>query len=194
MPPERGSLARLPGKTERAMDLTTSISRTISSARLESGTRCSRQPSCIVPSSGLKPGMVQIRPATSISSQRAPIASLDRPAVQNRELHAPRGNRGRFAQPTDKCGNIVNRRSAVAAAPASCWSARGDRDCHAKQPGSRPVRKLRALAASSTFSILPRTRFAVSCFVCQIGLSTASTSSVRIWSTGIDRSDAAYVH
>ena len=48
-----------------------------------------------------------------------------------------------------------------------------------------------ALAASSTFSMRPRTREAVSGFVIQIGFRTASTSSVAMVSTGLARKGPA---
>jgi hypothetical protein len=47
------------------------------------------------------------------------------------------------------------------------------------------------LAASKTFSMRPRRREAVSPFSVQIGLRTASTSSVAMLSTGLARRGAA---
>ena len=57
--------------------------------------------------------------------------------------------------------------------------------------GFSPERSPLAFAASSTRSIRPRTRDAVSSFVCQMGASTSSTSSVLIASSGLSRSGAA---
>ena len=58
--------------------------------------------------------------------------------------------------------------------------------------GFSPDLTPRALAASNIFSMRPRRREAVSPFVVQSGLRTASTSSVLTLSTGKGRSGAAY--
>ena len=59
--------------------------------------------------------------------------------------------------------------------------------------GFSPVRRPLALAASSTRSMRPRTRDAVSWRVSQIGRKTSSTSSVPISFSNFGRSGAAWV-
>ena len=56
-----------------------------------------------------------------------------------------------------------------------------------ERPGSRPSASPLTLAKSSTRSIRPRSRDAVSLLVCQMGVRTSSTSSVVICETRFER-------
>jgi hypothetical protein len=77
-----------------------------------------------------------------------------------------------------------------------CCPLKFENSCQAwprHRAGFSPLRRPLALAASSTRSMRPRTRDAVSWRVSQIGRKTSSTSSVPISFSNLGRSGAAWV-
>lgn len=186
---ERGLPARSPGKTKSAVVLVRAwitVDRTANAASVR-GTLCS------LPAFIRVPGIVQILAFRSISDHSAPSTSPDRLA------HRMQSSSARAAIPSRARSSTMNAGTSVYGSAAwwplvSRWrlGSRFSR-CPRHLAGFSPVLSPFARAASSTRSIRPRSREAVSCFVSQSGLSTSSTWSVWIESSRLSRRGAAYV-